>query len=155
MSEIDEDFCRLLDKRMYFNVNWWKVRQTGYESFHMAACFLLFKGESLGQAAEILGATKSVVMYATGKLGLKWKQTKGQPAHKKRPESAGAKKDAESKQSKSRYMQTHKIDPKTGKTRECSKCGAVFEVTAVRKMLCFVCYKTSDTEETIYSSKYI
>ena len=121
----------------------------------MAACFLLFKGESLGQAAEILGATKSVVMHATGKLGLKWKRTKGQPVHKKRPESAGAKKDAESKQSKSRYMKTHKIDPKTGKTRECSKCGAVFEVTAVRKMLCSACYKTSDTEETIYSSKYI
>lgn len=145
MSEIDEDVCRLLDKRMYFNVNWWKVRQTGYESFHMAACFLLFKGESLGQAAEILGATKSVVMHATGKLGLKWK----------RPESAGVKKDAESKQSKSRYLETYKTDKKVGKTRKCSKCGAVFEVTVARKMLCYVCYKTGGTEETIYSSKYI
>lgn len=150
MSEIDEDFCRLLDKRMYFNVNWWKVRQTGYESFHMAACFLLFKGESLGDAAEILGATKSVVMHATGKLGLKWKRTKGRPGPK-----PGVKKAELRQRQNSRYMKTHKIDPKTGKTRECSKCGAVFEVTAVRKMLCSACYKTSDTEETIYSSKYI
>ena len=116
----------------------------------MAACFLLFKGESLGDAAKILGATKSVVMHATGKLGLKWKRIKKRPGPK-----PGVKKAELRQRQNSRYMKTHKIDPKTGKTRECSKCGAVFEVTAVRKMLCFVCYKTSDTEETIYSSKYI
>ena len=58
LNDIDPQLCEMFDRRMNSKYVRRKVKQLGYDSFHMAACALLFDGKSLKEAIEILDASK-------------------------------------------------------------------------------------------------